>query len=229
MSSELNKSKIQVLITMMLVLFVSITGFTYAYFAVTASNDEVIRGTAASVDLTLTVEKVFPKSNVEHTGVLIPQLSEKVNGNSPLSTALKNGCVDGNKNVVCQVYKVHIKNAGGTATQVVDGSVSFYGDTDMTVSAVSVMPNLRWKLISSVDVSNVSNSVLGENTDLVANNEKNIFADDITLKTNDEYTYHMIVWINETGEDQADMGKSFYGSITFDSSNGTGVTSTFET
>ena len=39
----------------------------------------------------------------------------------------------------------------------------------------------------------------------------------------------MIVWINEINDEQSDEGKTFYGRIDFDSSNGTGVTSTFQT
>ena len=37
----------------------------------------------------------------------------------------------------------------------------------------------------------------------------------------------MIVWIEELNEDQSDEGNSYYGKIEFNSSNGTGVTSTF--
>ena len=49
----------------------------------------------------------------------------------------------------------------------------------------------------------------------------------VTLKTNDEYTYYMIIWINEINQDQTDKSNTFYGKIEFSSSNGTGVTSAF--
>ena len=89
------------------------------------------------------------------------------------------------------------------------------------------MPNLKWKLISSVDTTTTSNSVLGTNVDNTANSTPTKFVSNVTLKTNDEYTYYMIIWFNETGEDQIDEGNTFYGMIEFLSSNGTGVTSTF--
>ena len=222
MKNEITLTKFQFLVSIVLTLFVTITGFTYAYFALSESDSETVNGSAATVNLTLSVEKKFPLTDSENTGVLVPQLS------STLDLALKNGCIDDNKNIICQVYEIVIKNVGGTATQVVDGSVSFYGNPAMTFDVNSMMPNLKWKLITSVDVASPGNSVLGGNADLIANYDKNIFANDIVLKTNDEYSYYMIVWINETNDEQPlDEGSSFYGKIEFNSANGTGVTSTF--
>ena len=221
-------NKFQVTITLILVLVFCITGATYAYFAISASNNGTITGTAATVNLTLTVDKIFPTASSDNTGVMIPQLSTSGSATSPLANALKSGCVDGNKNVICQVYKVIIQNIGGTAKQVVDGSISFYNNSALTTDITTTMPNLKWKLISSVDPTNPTNSVLGTNADLVANYNKNIFADDIILGNNTSETYYIIIWINETRADQPiDQGKTFYSKIEFASSNGTGVTSTF--
>ena len=220
-------TKMQLTITLILILFLSITGATYAYFAISATNN-TITGNAATVNLTLTVSKVFPTSSSTNTGVMVPQLSTSGSSSSALSTALKNGCVDANTNVVCQVYKITIQNVGGTATQVVDGMVSFYGDSGMTTNVHTTMPNLKWKLINSADATTPSNSVLGTSVDLEANSDANKFVSDLTLVTNAKFDYYMIIWINEIDADQpSEPGKSFYGKIQFESSNGTGVTSTF--
>ena len=228
-NSEIKEyKKSQVAITLILTLFLSITGATFAYFAISATNNNTIMGTAATVNLTLTVDKVFPTESSENTGVMVPQLSTSGSNTSALSTALKNGCIDSNGNVVCQVYKIIIQNVGGTATQVVDGSVSFYSNAAMTTNVATDMPNLKWKLITSANPTTPANSVLGTNADLPANSNTNIFANDIVMVTNSSFTYHMIIWINETDTEQpTDPGKSFYGKIEFNSSNGTGVTSTF--
>lgn len=228
MNSELKMTKLQFFVMFILVLFISVTGFTYAYFALSISNNNTIGGKAATVNLTLGVQKIFPLSSSSNTGVLVPQVSISESASSPLSVALKRGCIDANGNLICQVYKISIANVGGTATQIVDGFVSFYSDVNLTTDVSTVMPNLRWKLITSVDTSNPNNSVLGANADLVANFNKNVFADDLTLATGGSATYYMIVWINETNEEQPlDEGKTFYGQIEFTSYNGTGVTSTF--
>lgn len=232
MFEEINHQKVftktQLTITLVLVLFLTVTGTTYAYFAISATNN-TITGNAATVNLTLTVDRVFPTSSSTNTGAMVPQLSTSGSSSSALSSALKNGCVDSNTNVVCQVYQITIANQGGTATQVVDGMVSFYGNSALTTDAHTTMPNLKWKLITSVDVTTPTNSVLGTNVDNEANFNDNLFVTNLTLATNDSYTYYMIVWINETNAVQtSEPGKSFYGKIQFDSSNGTGVTSTFQ-
>ena len=117
-------TKIQLTIMMILTLFCSITGATYAYFALSVTNT-IIGGEAATVNLTLEVNKVFPTSISENTGVMVPQLT------SSLSSALKKGCVDDNGNVVCQVYEVNVQNIGGTAKQMVDGEILFYSDNNI--------------------------------------------------------------------------------------------------
>ena len=98
------------------------------------------------------------------------------------------------------------------------------------------MPNLKWKLIDSVDVVTPANSVLGSRSDLEANDNSSNgkFVSSLSLATNVVRNYYVIIWINETGTDQTDKSTSidnpkvFYGKVQFDSSNGTGVTSTFQ-
>lgn len=227
--------KNQVLITLIMVLFFCITGATYAYFAISAVDNTTITGAAATVNLTLDVKKIFPATD-DNTGVLVPQLSTSASASSPLSTALKSGCVDANKNVVCQVYRISIQNKGGSATQVVDGKILFYSDATLKTNVHTAMPNLKWKLIDSVDAVTPANSVLGSRSDLEANDNSSNgkFVSSLSLATNVVRNYYVIIWINETGTDQTDKSTSidnpkvFYGKVQFDSSNGTGVTSTFQ-
>ena len=54
------------------------------------------------------------------------------------------------------------------------------------------------------------------------------FADDVILATDEYKEYYIIVWINETNTEQPlEPSKSFFAQVVFNSSNGTGVTSTF--
>lgn len=222
-------TKTQLAITLILTLFISVTGATYAYYAIVLEDNTTINGEAATVNLTLSVEKVFPTATSTNTGVMVPQLSTSGSNNSPLSSALKQGCVDDNGNIVCQVYEIIIENVGGTATQVADGFIQFYSNANLTTDVNPTMPNLKWKVITSADATTPSNSVLGTNTDQVANaSETNIFADDLVMPTDSSFTYYIIIWINEINVDQPlDPGHSFFGKITFNASNGWGVTSAF--
>lgn len=213
--------------TMLLILatFFSVLGSTLAYFAVAGSDQETLTGNMATVNLELDVEGVLPVK--ESTGVMVPQKSVSGSSSSALASALKNGCVDDNKNVVCQVYKFTITNDGGSATEIVDGSISFYANQEMTESSSIKMPNLKWKLITSVDTVNNSNSVLGTNMDNAASGTPTKFVQNVSLSTNDTESYYMIIWFNEIDNDQIDKSNTFYGKVQFNSSNGTGVTAQF--
>jgi hypothetical protein len=181
----------------------------------------------STVNLTLQVEQVFPDAEADSTGVMVPQKSISGSGTSALASALKNGCIDDNKNVVCQVYSITVANDGGLATEEVDGKVSFYANQNMTEGSETKMPNLSWKLITSVDTTNNSNSILGTNLDNSASGTAAYFVRDVELETDDRETYYMIIWFNETENPQIDKNNTFYGKIEFNSSNGTGVTATF--
>ena len=222
-------TKTQVVITLIITLLLCITGTTYAYFAFSASNATTITGDEASVNLTLDVTKIFPTSSSDNTGLLVPQLSVSGSSTSPLANALKSGCVDANKNVVCQVYKINIQNIGGTATQEVDGNIYFYSDSALTRDANIEIPNLKWKLISSVDSTTPSNSVLGSNTDKVAGTTgDNNIVSNLKMSNGSSHDYYIIVWLNEANNEQLlDAGKTFYGKVEFDASNGSGVTAVF--
>ena len=227
-NSKTNATKLQLTISLILVLLMSITGATYAYFAISATTNNTITGDAATVDLTLNVSRIYPTESSDNTGVLVPQLSTSGSASSPLGNALKNGCVDGNKNVICHVYKIVINNTGATATQVVDGAISFFGNQELTTNISTTMPNLKWRIVSSVNETDATNSLLGANTDHTASSTPDKFVTNQTMTTNSTFTYYIIIWISETNEDQPiDTGKTFYGVIDFNSTNGTGVTSTF--
>ncbi len=81
-----------------------IIGYTYSFFNVTATNDSVISGEAASVNLSLEVEKIAPSTNKG----LVPQLDQYITS----AVIGRNGsCVDDNNNNVCQVYKITVTNS----------------------------------------------------------------------------------------------------------------------
>ena len=226
--NEKKIKKTQLMISLILFLILTITSATYAYYALSHTITNATSGNMATVNLTLNVRKVFPKETTENNGVFVPQLST----NSALSDAIKGTCVDGNKNLACQVYEITIENRGGTATEVVDGRLSFFSNEAMTQNIATYMPNLRWKLVSSIDETTPTNSVLGNNTNNVANSTPRHFVSNLTLVKDSIFKYYIAIWIEETNTDQVDKSteeliKTFYGRVNVDSSNGTGVTASF--
>ena len=177
-----------------------VTGGTYAYYALTASNNS-IAGTAGEADLSLEVVNQHP-NNEEY---LVPQLEKG------LATAISSNynCVDDNNNTVCQVYSIKIANTG-TANVEINGTITF-GNIDK-------MPNLKWRLIK--DKNTYGSFKINQ-----ASNDANIFDNNIVLKKGDSKIYYIVIWIDEVDKNQTDTGK-YNATIEFSSSNGKGVTST---
>ena len=203
MNKEVNeKKKRYAIIISFLVLMICITGGTYAYFALTASNNSVT-GSVGGASLNLTVSKVYPTS--EHNSKnMIPQLESTLDE----AISLEHKCVDGNGNVICQVYSATVTNVGST-TSVLNGTISFTG--------IENMPNLKWMRIND-------SNTLGTYSSFNASTDKALFEEERSFGANTNQTYYFVFWIDETGEVQTDNG-TFRANIEFDSSTG-GLTST---
>ena len=203
MNKEVNeKKKRYAIVITFLVLMICITGGTYAYFALTASNNSVT-GSVGGASLNLTVTKVYPTS--EHNNKnMIPQLESTLD--EAISTEHK--CIDGNGNVICQVYKATVTNVGSTSS-VLNGTISFTG--------IDSMPNLKWMRIND-------SNTLGTYSSFNASTDKALFESEKSFGANTSNTYYFVFWIDEIGEVQTDSG-TFRANIEFDSSTG-GLTST---
>ena len=211
---------------------VSITGATFAYFALTVSNNTAITGTTATANLTLSVEEQTLKT--PNTGKIVPQLG------TAIGTAVNNTnkCVDANGNIVCKVYKITVTN-GSSAGALVNGTITFTNYSGTT--------NLRWRRIDSATTATTSTAntsyapsgvtvAMNEEDDLTTGSEcvpsdssKRTGCTDVSLAASSgSETYYIVVWVQETGSDQttADAGKTFNATVKFEGANGQGITST---
>lgn len=218
-----DSKKILTMIVLIATLMICTTSATYAYFALTATNN-AMTGTAATASLTLNVTRATLKST--NNGVMVPQLE------SALSSAMNstNQCVDGNGNIICEVYTIKITNTS-TAAVKVKGTIQFSGNGSM--------PNLKWRRTTDTTTLGSNTSVaVGTNTtttwDIVNGTACSVDAGtgldtgctSISLaKTSGTQTYYVVVWINETGSQQTDSG-TWRAIVKFEGENGTGVTST---
>lgn len=219
------KKKRSALIIMILTLIVSVVGATYAFFSISTATNNAITGKAATADLDLNIIRVVPtKEDWNHSNkVIIPQLS------SDIGTAM-NSCIDANGDVVCQVYQIKVTNQG-SAQVVVDGDITFTGTQNM--------PNLKWKIYESnteLTGTNISTLVSQEPTKTITEAAKVKFTQNVTLtpinNTGNSKYYYAVLWIESvinpdgTPGIQTDHG-TYKASVSFNSSNGIGVTSTF--
>lgn len=212
-----DSKKITTIIVLILTLAFCTTGATYAFFALSKSDNTTITGTAATSTLELTVAQNFPTKT--NTGVMVPQRE------SALGTAMGStyGCVDGNSNVVCRVYTITIKNTS-TAKVVVNGTITFAGSTGM--------PNLKWRKTTNTTTLGSSTAVSANNTtawDINAGTACTVSTGNgctnVSLAKNATATYTIVVWINETGSAQTDTG-TYTATVKFEGKGGKGVTST---
>ena len=226
-----NSKRIFITVTLILLLIISTTGATYAYFAISASNSTVVTGTTAEVGLTLDVREETLKT--PNTGVMVPQLATAIG--SAINTT--NKCVDGNGNIVCKVYEITITN-NSTAAIEVNGTISFASGTN----GVALASNLKWRrtesttaLASATTGSYAAAGVTAAaaTTDLIAGTACTVGSGtdctSVSLGANGSQKYYIVVWINEisTGDQYGvDGNRTFVGTIAFTASNGKGVTST---
>lgn len=165
-SKNEDSKKILTLIVLIGVFMACTTSATYAFFAISADNDNKVQGEAASVGLSLNVyEKTLggTSSGATQTGKMVPQLT------SALGTAIGENykCVDANGNTVCKVYQIRIMNTSNSAIRI-NGTIQFSGVNyeDAGGNAVSsTFKNLYWRKITDSTTLGSNQSVQITNAD----------------------------------------------------------------
>ena len=236
-----DSKKIFTMLVLIFTLMICTTGATYAFFAISATNSTAT-GTAATVGLDLKVTPVTPQTPsaawTNSTKVMVPQLD------AGLSTAMgsSHGCIDGNGNLVCRVFKIEIENTSTSAVRL-RGAVYFTFSSGtfnnlywrQTTNANTMGNNTIFKY-STVEATN-STASDAANATLVADKPLKPATSATPNGTGDDYAvYYVVVWIREINDDQgakAEDTKKDQGTwvmnVSFkDSANGSGVTSTIK-
>lgn len=226
--SEDDKKKITFLVVAIMIIVITATSSTYAFLALTANNASAVSGTIASANLSMTVTRKYPTSAnyTASSGVMVPQLSVNSSNTNVLNQAIagssSKNCIDGNNNIVCQVYDIVITNSS-TAAVSINTTFGLTADT---------MTNLKWYLLAEGDgttptttytyPTNLSGTTKYGNLKSVTSLDTNQ-----TIQPSSSYYYVVVVWIEETGSNQTSQDSgSFTGLVTATSSDGIGVTST---
>ncbi len=229
MDSKNNDSKkITFVVVAILVLMLTTTGGTYAFLALSATATNNVTGTVATAGLAFSVNPTLNSPSGSYANLpLVPQyaynnsknvLQLAVTGGKPAGSSANVPCVDGNGNAVCRVYTFTVKN-NSTAAVSISGTISFTNPTT----------NLRWAPMSSA--TSVAAITAANDADIHAATTTAAALTDAAANTtwslgaNGTKQFWVVFWINETGSTQTDSG-TWYATITFNSSNGTGVTST---
>lgn len=201
-------------------LVVAIIGATFAYFSATDTAEEIVEGEAAAAGLSVTLARVSTQAN----GGLIPiadGTSEKEGyEDSLLDTALNNAgkmCLDKENNTVCQVYKITVKNDGGS-------TVRLNGTLSLTATGYT---NLKWANINAGEGLTTDTTPTTVGTTLNASTVTTITSNEVYTGGQEKY-YYIMVYINEIGDPQEELDNGeFTGTVSFNAAGGSGVTATF--
>ena len=215
--SQNNDGKGITLITVgILTIIVAIAGATFAFFQVTATNNNI---TGESAYVANNLELKVTLSSTAATGKLVPQL-EKTGTTNILQKAVtgatgKGSCIDANGNTICKVYTITVTNKTST---------KFYVTGTLSLDAAN-MQNLKWATGTSATAG-----FDGTSTTTVHPKNYTSLVSNVELAGGASKSYFIVVWISETGAAQTDSG-NFTGTVTFNgySTSGTtvsGITST---
>lgn len=208
-------------------LIVAIIGATFAWFSASVSSGENdVNLTAYQFDANLTVERVFPTAE-NASKKIIPFVPDKVlregleNETNNMNYALNeatNKCVDSSGYLVCSLYKITVTNNGSDAIEL-DGSVT----TMETGTTLTANGDLKAQIISYADgkytyTHNLSKALALPNT--VSGSGK-LIMDPATLTVGatpgaNTAELYVLVWLNDTTENQSTMmGASYKGQFIF--------------
>ena len=226
--------KLGVLIVAVAVLIVSVTGSTFAYFALSVSTNtenqitgQTAAGGAGALSLSVSPSTLGGTlSGSPQSDKYVPQVE------SALGHAISDdyNCVDTRGNTACRVYTITIQNTG-TATVNVNGTINFtsYAPT-----------NIKWKRIETASTIGTLTGVGASSAVSASNNEidltsgtqcdsnVNTGCTPVSLDAQASETYYIVVWLNETSDDQSstDSNKTFNATITFSAEGGGELKST---
>ena len=208
-------------------LIVAIIGATFAWFSASVgSGENDVNLTAYQFDADLTVERVFPTAE-NASKKIIPFVPDKVlregqeNETNNMNYALNeatNKCVDSRGYLVCSLYKITVTNNGSDAIEL-DGSVT----TMETGTTLTANGDLKAQIISYADgkytyTHNLSKALALPNT--VSGSGK-LIMDPATLTVGatpgaNTAELYVLVWLNDTTENQSSMmGASYKGQFIF--------------
>ena len=171
-----------------------ITGGTYAYLY-TSKKNSTMAGNMSTANIDLQVTRVTPTPS-NSTSNLVPLLDAALK-NALLGNGGVSSCIDANRNVSCEVYKVTIKNTGNSNLKL----SSFI--TLVASGANNIYQNLKWEQIENATTRKTEYTTNGMS--------KSVLEKNFSLSVSETKEYYFALWISENGLDQRETDKGIYG------------------
>lgn len=212
-------------------LIVAIIGATFAWFSASVgSGENDVNLTAYQFDAKLTVDRVFPTAE-NASKKIIPFVPDKVlregleNETNNMNYALNeatNKCVDSSGYLVCSLYKITVTNNGSDAIEL-DGTVTTIETTPAEKgTTLTANGDLKAQIISYAGGKYTYSHNLSKALALPNTGESGkLIMDPATLTVGatpgaNTAELYVLVWLNDTTENQSTMmGASYKGQFIF--------------
>lgn len=202
-------------------LIVSIIGATFAYFVASASgNTGNVQAGAANVADTLTLSEAvdYRQNMIPVTEEIMKTSYKRTDEATGTGTGRCEGYSKAGGNTVynlCSIYQFTVSNTASIA-QTIYASLTANTNT---------FTNLKYCIFEGAAGTSDTTKVACRNMPTAGTTDSNIFSEVIPAKvdtTPGTHTYTLVMYINETTEDQttADSGKAFAGTISITSADG---------
>ena len=221
-----------------LLLVMLVVGATYAYFTAKASDDNTVKGDAATVSFGLSVDKV---TTIDMAYGLVPMK------NNQAPKAASNKCYDDNNNAGCQLYKITVHSDSDTV-MFLDGYVFMTPKDERLETRIANVytddkENYYTKFTADdfkrddfdessfiktgvrVTDSDTSPKKTEDYNSLIVSNEK------IGGDVGRTREFYIMVWVYDNGEAQdylQGMQLAYQGSVTFITAEGNEISATFD-
>lgn len=198
-------------------LIVSIIGATFAYFVASASGKEnAVQAGAANVAGTLTLSEIvdYRQNMIPVTEALMKTSYKRTEAATGTGTGRCEGYSAAGGNTVynlCSIYQFTVSNTASIA-QTIYASLTANTNT---------FANLKYCIFEGEAGTSDTEKVACRNMPAKGTTDSNVFSELIPATTG-THTYTLVMYINETTEDQtsADSGKAFTGTISITSADG---------
>lgn len=198
-------------------LIVSIIGATFAYFVASANGNEgAVQAGAANVAGTLTLTETvdYRQNMIPVTEALMKTSYKRTEAATGTGTGRCEGYSAAGGNTVynlCSIYQFTVSNSASIA-QTIYASLTANTNT---------FANLKYCIFEGEAGTTDTEKVACRNMPAEKSTDSNIFSELIPATTG-THTYTLVMYINETSEDQttADSGKTFTGTISITSGDG---------
>lgn len=221
-----------------LLIVMLVVGATYAYFTASASDDNTVKGDAATVSFGLSVDKV---TTIDMAYGLVPMR------NNQAPKAASNKCYDDNNNAGCQLYKITV-HADSDTVMFLDGYIfmtpkderletriaSVY--TDDNENYYTKFTTDDFKREDFVENQFIKTGVRGSDKDTLPKRKDDydcLLVSDEKIGGDSGRTrvFYMMIWVYDNGEAQdylQGMQLAYQGSVTFVTAEGNEISATFD-